>query len=92
MPAVVRLGDMSAGIDGLPSPAMQASPNVFANNRRIHRNGDAWMPHGVPLHGRISIGGSPDVFVNNRRVMRIGDAISCGDRAGQGSPNVFCNG
>jgi uncharacterized Zn-binding protein involved in type VI secretion len=92
MPAVVRLNDLSAGIDGAPTPASSASENVFVNNRGVHRNADSWVPHGAPLHSRISVGGSNNVFVNNLRVMRVNDTISCGDRAGQGSPNVFCNG
>lgn len=92
MPAIVRFGDLSAGIDAFPTAASTASTNVFVNNKGVHRNGDMWIPHGVPLHSRISVGGSLNVFVNNKRVMRVGDSISCNDKAGQGSLNVFCNG
>jgi uncharacterized Zn-binding protein involved in type VI secretion len=89
MPAIVRFGDLSAGLDAPPTQNIEASTNVFVNSKGVHRNGDAWAPHGVPPHGRVTIGGSNTVYVNGRKVARIGDAISCGDIAGQGSSNVF---
>ena len=92
MAGVVRLADLSAGLDATSTPNIQASTDVFVNNKGVHRTGDAWTPHGVPLHGRVTVGGSPNVYVNGKKVARIGDLISCGDIAGQGSTNVFCNG
>lgn len=89
MPAVVRLGDLSQGVHPSPTPNNQASTNVFVNSRGAHRMGDSWLPHGTPPHPRVTAAGSSTVYVNGKRLARVGDLLSCGDRAGQGSSNVF---
>jgi uncharacterized Zn-binding protein involved in type VI secretion len=90
MPAVVRLGDMSCGIDCPPTPAIECSENVFVNGRGVVRVGDAFQPH--CKHSRIVSKGSSSVFVNGKAVCRIGDLLSCGDKVCEGSENVFAGG
>ena len=98
MPAVVRLGDLSAGHPHCypTRPNTEASPNVFVNNKGAHRLGDAWAVHGAcpdhTPHGGAASSGSGSVYVNGKPVCRIGDAISCGDTMAQGSGDVFAGG
>jgi uncharacterized Zn-binding protein involved in type VI secretion len=92
MPKVIRLGDLSAGLDGAPTPCITASVNVFTNSVGTHRKTDSWAPHGIPIHGRTTIVGSSTVFVNGKAIARTGDAISCGDVCGNGSSNVYAGG
>lgn len=86
-----RLGDMSTGHDGYPPrPAVQASDNVFINNKGAVRLGDKWAVHcRRSCHDGVSYTGSNVVFINNRAAVRIGDKISCGDTVAQGSTNVY---
>jgi len=93
MPLVVRLADLSTGhFPFAARPNIEASPNVFANNKGVHRVGDAWAVHCAPVcHGGVQATGSPNVFANNKPVARVGDAISCGDVNATGSPNVIAN-
>jgi uncharacterized Zn-binding protein involved in type VI secretion len=37
----------------------------------------------------VALQGSTTVFINGLGVHRTGDAVACGDKAGQGSPDVF---
>lgn len=53
MPAVVRLGDMSAGHCYPARANDSASPDVFVNGRGVHRQGDHWPTH--CLHGNTEI-------------------------------------
>lgn len=95
MPKVVRLGDISLGHGCWPPrPNDSASPDVYANNIKVHRQGDHWAPHccGPPCHDGNLVRGSLNVFVNNRQIARSGDPVSCGDFANVASPNVFANG
>lgn len=94
MPAIVRLGDESAGHGCFPPvPNDEASPNVFANGIPIHRLNDTQVIHccGPACHVGSQAQGSPNVFVNNLPVARMGDAYSCGDHCLEASPNVFAN-
>lgn len=93
MPPCVRFTDISSGHCFSPRPNVEASPNVFYNNLGAHRVTDAWAVHccGPVCHNGSQAAGSPNVFVNNLQQARIGDAISCGDAAATGSPNVFAN-
>ena len=93
MPPVVRLGDVSSGHCFPARPNDQASENVIVNNKGVHRLGDHWITHccGDPCHDGNLAEASPTVFINNKGCGRIGDAVSCGDFAAQGSPNVICN-
>jgi uncharacterized Zn-binding protein involved in type VI secretion len=90
MPGVVRLGDMSCGIDCPPTPAVECSGNVFVNGRGVVRVGDAFRSH--CLHSRVVARGSSTVYVNGRQVCRVGDPLSCGDKVCEGSDNVFAGG
>lgn len=90
--AVTRLGDLSKGHDGFPPrPSTEASPNVFVNGIKVHRQGDAWDIHcNHSCHGGVLASGSSTVFVNGKQLGRVDDPISCGDEVAQGSPTVFC--
>ncbi len=95
MPKVVRLGDLSLGHTCWPPrPNIQASPNVFANNIKVHRQSDGWAVHccGPSCHDGNLVSGSRNVFVNSKQIARRGDPVSCGDFANVSSPNVFANG
>jgi len=94
MPRVIRKGvDDSAGHGCYPPrSADEGSPNVFVNGIPVVRVGDHYPTHccpGGPCHDGVASGGSSSVFVNGKPVHRNGDAISCGDTASNGSPNVF---
>ena len=46
MPGVARLYDLCTGHGCYPSrPNCQASPDVFCNNRGVHRQSDAYYVH-----------------------------------------------
>jgi len=93
MPAVVRVGDNSTGHGCYPPmAATTGSPNVFVNSRPVVRVGDYWNSHACPgslPHDGVASSGSSSVFANGRPIVRVGDSISCGDTAGEGSPDVF---
>lgn len=93
MPEAVRLGDLCDGGCGAPpAPAIEASLDVFINGIQANRQNDAWQIHSIPPpHGRVTVKGSPDVFVNGRGLCRKRDELTCGAKAGEGSPNVFVN-
>lgn len=58
MPAIVRIGDKSAGHCFEPRPNLEGSPNVFVNGKAVARMGDQQSC------GDICAEGSPNVFVN----------------------------
>lgn len=93
MPAVVRIGDKSAGHCFEPRPNLEGSSNVFINGKAVHRIGDRWAPHtcGNSTHDAVQAQGSPNVFINGKAVARLGDKQTCGDICAEGSPNVFVN-
>ena len=94
MPPVVRKGDICTGHGCFPPRNNSSwSPNVFANNKNVHRKGDSWVPHkcGKKSHGSNLAAGSPNVFANNKAIGRIGDPVACGSSCATGSPNVFAN-
>ena len=93
MPAVARLGDTCTGHGCFPSrPCTGASGDVFVNGKAVHRQGDAWAPHGcadcVP-HASSLAAGSATVIVNGRQLGRVGDPVACGSAVAEGSANVF---
>lgn len=94
MPNVSRLGDVSTGHCYGSRPNDQASPNVFADNKAVHRQGDHWVTHccGPPCHDSVLARGSSTVFVNGKQCARIGDPIACGDAIATGGPTVFAGG
>jgi len=92
MPAVIRKGvDKSAGHCFSPRPADTGSRDVIINGIGVVRVGDHYPTHicGIAAHDGHASEGSQTVFANGRAVTRIADAISCGDTAAAGSPNVF---
>lgn len=95
MPGIIRLTDISQGTDEPPSPPIESSNNVYANNIKVVRVGDEYLLHPDTENehdGRTASQGSPSVFVNNKKVHRANDLISCGDQANAtGSPNVLAN-
>lgn len=94
MPAVTRKGDADVPhCSGMVRD--QHSPNVYANNIPVSRQGDNNTGHLLPGdpcpgHAFPIVRGSPNVFVNNRQQGRIGDPTCT--RVAEGSPNVFANG
>lgn len=94
MPSVTRLGDYGTGHDcHPPRPNSQGSGNVFVNDTPVHRETDAWLPHGsgdCTPHTSVLASGSSTVFVNGLQMGRIGDPVACGSKVAQGSGNVFC--
>lgn len=68
MREVIRIGDRTACTD----PAVQGSPDYFANGIPVHRLGDDTGGHGswVPNY---ALTGSPDGFANGQPIVRRGD-------------------
>lgn len=96
MPAVTRQGDADVAHCSTPYRD-QHSPNVFANNIPISRQGDNNTSHLIPgspcpSHVAPIAAGSGTVFVNNKGCGRVGDAISGCTSVAAGSPNVFAGG
>ncbi len=94
MRKTIRLGDLCSSHTCFPPrPNIQASTNVFINERGTHRKTDAWAVHccGPACHPGNTAVGSSNVFINGKEMARFGDAINCGSTCFQGSDNVFCN-
>lgn len=93
MPAVVRLGDLCSGHSGYPPRAsIEASTNVYVNNKGVVRVGDKFAIHcSGDCHDGTQQTGSAFVFVNGKAMARVNDTIDCGSTDAQGSDNVFCN-
>lgn len=94
MAGVSRLGDLSTTdpCGAPPRTSSSASPDVFTNGIKTHRQTDSWEPHSCPSsapHDAVTVSGSSAVFVNGKQISRIGDPISCGSTIAQGSSNVF---
>ena len=92
MPAAHRLGDFCTGHGCFPTRKnVQASDNVFVNDKGWHRRTDAWATHccGPSCHSSVLEKGSSTVFVNDLDAARIGDKVACGSRCLTGSPDVF---
>lgn len=96
MSKVIRKGiDASKGHCYPPKVCLNGSQDVLVNNIPIVRVGDNYgQKHtcGDNSHSMgPATGGSSNVFANGKKVHRNGDSISCGDKANNGSNNVFCN-
>ena len=94
MPAVTRIGDADVAHCSGMSRA-EGSPNAFANNIPVSRQGDNNTTHLLPgapcpSHAAPIASGSSTVFVNSKGAGRVGDAISGCTSVAAGSPNVFC--
>lgn len=99
MPAAARKDlDESAGHACYPPQLPTAgSATVIINGHPVVRVGDTYANHACPftpphLQVPVASAGSSTVFANGISIHRIGDAISCGDIAAAGSPNVFIGG
>ncbi|MFV1530516.1 MULTISPECIES: PAAR domain-containing protein [unclassified Phaeobacter] len=96
MPQVARITDQCTGHGCFPPRAATgASGNVFAEGLGVHRQGDAWAPHGCavcPPHGGALASGSGTVFANGRVLGRIGDPVDCGSAVATGASTVFAGG
>lgn len=96
MPAVTRIGDADAAhCSGMARAA--GSPNVFANNKPVSRQGDVNTVHLLPgspcpSHSAPIAAGSGTVKVNNKGCGRVGDGLSGCTAVAAGSPNVFAGG
>jgi len=96
MPPVTRIGDADVTHCSGMTRAV-GSPNVFANNIPISRQGDVNTTHLLPApicppHAKPIAVGSTTVFINNKGCGRIGDAISGCTSVAAGSSNVFAGG
>lgn len=87
MPGIAR----DSGEDVAGGKIIVGSPNVFANNKKVARIGDAVEAHGPGAHGGpVMATGSNNVFTNNIPTCKAGDIASCGHPS-SGSGNVFVN-
>lgn len=93
MPATHRHHDLCTGHGCWPSrPNVQASGDVFINNKGAHRRTDDWAAHCCGgCHGGNLAKGSPTVFVNGLDLARIGDPVDCGSFCMTGSGDVFAD-
>jgi len=94
MPPVARIGDPNTGEPCFPpTTALQGSPDTFANNIGIVREGDSYGVHncGLVVHPIKALKGSATVFVNNKSAIRQGDLMDCSpiNFAHIGSPDVM---
>ena len=90
MPPAVRLADICTGHGPCPPrPNVQASTNVYINNRGAHRKGDLWGNH--CSHTTCAARGSQNVYTNNRDQERVKDPVVCGSYMATGSMNVIVN-
>jgi uncharacterized Zn-binding protein involved in type VI secretion len=98
MPAVIRIGDMSAGHGCFPPTALAVTPvnKTFFNGRKPgvlspacqhveHRCGRVVHPNAT----RTPSSGAAKTFIEGFPAARIGDSIVCGDTCSGGSPNSF---
>lgn len=87
MPGISR----NTGQDVAGGAIVAGSPNVFANNKKVARIGDAVAGHGPGSHGGpVMATGSGNVITNNIPTCRAGDVATCGHPS-TGSGNVFVN-
>ena len=74
---------------------IQASGNVFANGRGVHRQSDQWDVHCCPAipecHSGVLASGSPNVITNNLQTGRCGDPVNCGSYVITCSGDVIIN-
>jgi uncharacterized Zn-binding protein involved in type VI secretion len=85
MPRVICLGDTGSH-GGLVSTA---SPDVWAQGRRVARVGDMYD---CPEHGPNPIvSGSPNTTANGQAIARVGDTTACGATLIGGATATLCN-
>ncbi|HIN40670.1 MAG TPA: PaaR repeat-containing protein [Flavobacteriales bacterium] len=75
------------------------SPNVYTNNKKTHRVGDALDTHDYPVgdgcgsHSFVLADYGPNVFVNDKGIGRFLDSYTdSGHFVSKGSFNVYANG
>ena len=82
-------GAARRGIDVAGGVIAAGSPNVFTNNCKQARIGDAVTPHGKGIHrSPVMATGSPTVITNGIPTSRLGDVATCGHPT-TGSGDVF---
>lgn len=83
-----RILDISTGHGTCPPrPNCEASPDVLANCRPVHRMLDGWVVHCT--HGGMTIGGNATIFVNGKIKARVTSPVSCGEMIATGSMDVL---
>lgn len=95
MPPCHRQDDFDTGHGCFPPRKTSSYASItYANNKLIHRKGDAYPTHccGNPCHPGTGSSGSSTVIVENSNCRRIGDPLNCGGVAATGSPNVIVGG
>lgn len=99
MPAVTRIGDRDVDHCSSMTRAV-GSPNVFANDIAVSRQGDANTEHEIPDSddtcsnhtAGIALGSTTVILNDARGIGRIGDGVSDCTSVAEGSPNVFAGG
>lgn len=89
---VHRKGDATQGHGCWPaSQAIDGSDDVRANGMGVVCEGDSILPHTCPdipeTHPGTYTGGGT-VRANGKAIQVIGSAVSCGDKAAEGSDDV----
>ena len=102
MPGVARGGDdctTGHGCDLVTTlDESKASPDVYANGRRVERMTDPTVVHLLPSgpgcapHTAPITGGSGSVFVNGLRIARLTDPVDAGGKIISASTDVFAGG
>jgi len=99
MPAVIRLGDLSAGHGCFPASALVEThiQKTFINKIKpgcITGSGSKYITHccGPDCHQtsqRFPSSGASKTYIEGILAARIGDPIACGDTCAEGSYNTF---
>lgn len=98
MPAIARIGDVSAGHGCFPPTnlAQTYATKTYFNGKlaAVVDPTTQFAPHscGQNTHAGITrsvSSGSSKTFIEGKPVARIGDNIACGDACAEGSPNSF---
>ena len=86
MPRAARITDQ---IDHGGS-IIEGSPNVYANNLKVARLGDAVA---CAIHGTVAIATASDTtFANSKGIARLGDSCTCGAVIVTASLDVYVDG
>ena len=98
MPAIARIGDVSAGHGCFPPTNLTQTyaTKTYFNGKLVAvvDPSTRFAPHscGRDTHAGITraiSSGSSKTYIEGKPAARIGDNIACGDACAEGSPNTF---